>query len=257
MSSEHIVTAYDEELTHLNEMVVRMGGLAEAALAGAIQAIVKRDSVLAARIIEGDAVVDDLEHQINEDAIRLLALRQPMATDLREIIAALKISSDLERIADYATNVAKRTLALVDLPPVKPVHVVPRMSKLAQSMITDVLDAYIERDADKAVRVWERDEELDEIYTSLLRELLTYMMEDPRSIGACSHLLFIAKNIERVGDHATNVAENIYYLVHGSPLLRRRPKGETDDIVPILKAPAARRKTPKGAAKGRAKRRSR
>ncbi|MGI9388108.1 MAG: phosphate signaling complex protein PhoU [Methyloligellaceae bacterium] len=228
MSTDHIVKAYDEELNHLIEIIARMGGLAETQLAGAIRSVVTRDSELAARTVEGDAKVDDLEHEVDTFVVRLLALRQPMASDLRELIAALKISSDLERIADYATNVAKRTIALVQSAPVKPAHALPRMAKLTQSMIKDVLDAYVQHDADKAIEVWERDEEVDEMYMSLFRELLTYMMEDPRQITPCAHLLFIAKNIERVGDHATNIAENVHFLVHGEPLLQSRPKGDDE-----------------------------
>ena len=230
MTSEHIVKAYDEELQHLNDIIARMGGLAEVQLADAIESVVKRDSELAARTIEADSRVDALEHEVDAFVVRMLALRQPMAADLRNIIAALKISSDLERIADYATNVAKRAMALSEMPPVPPVHAVSRMCRLTQDMIREVLDAFIEQDADKALRVWNSDEEVDEMYTSLFRELLTYMMEDPRSIGPCTHLLFIAKNIERIGDHSTNVAENIYFLVHGKPLLEDRPKGESSDI---------------------------
>jgi phosphate transport system protein len=159
-------------------------------------------------------------------AVRLLALRQPMARDLREIVAALRIASDIERVCDYAANVAKRSIVLNQSPPVKPVYALPRMVKFAQKLITDVIDAYVERDADKAVEVWMRDEELDEMYSSLFRELLTYMMEDSRNITASTHLLFMAKNIERVGDHATNIAETVYYLVHGTPLNQARPKAD-------------------------------
>jgi len=245
MAPRHIVKAYDEELRRLNEIITRMGGLCEAQLADAIEAVIKRDSELAARTIEADSKVDNLEHEVDAFVVRLLALRQPMASDLREIVAALKISSDLERIADYATNVAKRAMALLQSPPVQPAHVVPRMAQLAQSMIKDVLDAYSVRDADKAIEVWERDEELDEMYTSLFRELLTYMMEDPRSIGPCTHLLFVAKNIERIGDHATNVAENIYFLVHGEPLLQARPKGETDALE-VFEFEQAKKRKPSG-----------
>ena len=147
--------------------------------------------------------------------VRLLALRQPMAIDLRQIVAALKISSDLERIGDYAANVAKRAIALSQMPPLKPLFAIPRMARLVQQSIKDVLDAYTEADAVKAVQVWQRDEEVDEMYTSLFRELLTYMMEDQRNISASIHLLFIAKNVERMGDHATNIAETIHFIVHG------------------------------------------
>jgi phosphate transport system protein len=149
-----------------------------------------------------------------------------MARDLREILSALKIAADLERICDYAANVAKRAIALNVLPPAKPVYALPRMARFAQGLIKDVLDAFIARDADKALAVWVRDEELDEMYSGLFRELLTYMMEDPRNITPCTHLLFMAKNIERIGDHATNIAEYVWFLVHGTPLDQTRPKGD-------------------------------
>src|SRR5579875_1053467 len=213
MSSEHIIRSYDEELAKLSRTIVEMGGRAESQLALAIEAVTTRDSELAARVVEGDAAVDQLERDLDNLAIRLLALRQPMARDL-------------ERMCDYAANIAKRSIALNRTPPIQPVGALPRMARLAQLMVKDVLDAYVAHDADKAIAVWMRDEELDEMYSSLFRELLTYMMEDPRNISASTHLLFMAKNIERIGDHATNIAENVYYLVHGTPLSETRPKGD-------------------------------
>ncbi len=230
MAAEHIIKSYDEELERLNNMIVEMGGLAESQLATAIEVVIERDSDRAIRVVEGDARVDQLERDIDNLAIRLLALRQPMARDLREIVAALKIASDLERICDYAANVAKRSIALAQAAPIQPVHALPRMTRLALLLIKDVIDAYVARDADKAFAVWVRDEELDEMYASFFRVLLTYMMEDPRNIGPCTHLLFIAKNIERIGDHATNIAENVYYLVHGIPLEQARPKGDRSSL---------------------------
>jgi phosphate transport system protein len=230
MAAEHIIKSYDEELGRLNKTIVEMGGLAESQLAAAIEAVAKRDSELAAEVVAGDAKVDELEREADNLAVRILALRQPMARDLREIFAALKISSDLERICDYAANVAKRSIALAQTPPIQPVHALPRMANLALRQVKDVIDSYIERDADKAMLVWRRDEELDEMYSSLFREFLTYMMEDPRNIGPCTHLLFMAKNIERIGDHATNIAENLYYLVHGTPLTEIRPKGDKSSL---------------------------
>ncbi len=229
MASEHIVSSFDEELNELKNKVSEMGGLAEAQLVNALEAMQRRDTELATRTIEADARVDEMEREIDAFVVQLLALRQPMASDLREIIVALKISSDLERIADYATNVAKRTVTLAQSPQVRPAHAIPRMVRLALSMIYEVLDSYSDRDTQKAIAVWRRDEELDEMYISLFRELLTYMMEDARSISSCTHLLFIAKNIERVGDHATNIAESIYYLVEGRPLLQSRPKGGDEE----------------------------
>jgi phosphate transport system protein len=230
MAAEHIIKSYDEELGRLNNLIVEMGGLAENQLSSSIDAVAKRDSELAARVVEGDAKVDELERELDNLAIRLLALRQPMARDLRQIFAALKIGSDLERICDYAANVAKRSIALAQTPPIQPVHALPRMGALALALVRDVIDAYVERDADKALSVWRRDEELDEMYSSLFREFLTYMMEDPRNIGPCTHLLFMAKNIERIGDHATNIAENLYYMVRGTPLTEARPKGDKSSL---------------------------
>ncbi|MCY4065624.1 MAG: phosphate signaling complex protein PhoU [Rhodospirillaceae bacterium] len=229
MASEHIVSAFDQELNELKNKVSEMGGLAESQLVNALEAMQRRDTDLASRTIESDARVDEMEHEIDAFVVQLLALRQPVESDLREIIVALKISSDLERIADYATNVAKRTMTLAQSPQVRPAHAIPRMGRLAISMIFDVLDSYSDRDTQKAIAVWRRDEELDEMYVSLFRELLTYMMEDARRISSCTHLLFIAKNIERVGDHATNIAESIYYLVEGRPLLQSRPKGGDEE----------------------------
>jgi phosphate transport system protein len=224
MPSEHIIKSYDEELRRLGNLITEMGGMAESQLASAIEAVAERDPDLAAAVVEGDARADQLEREVDAAVVRLLALRQPMARDLREILAALRISTDLERMCDYAANVAKRSIALAAAPPVRPVYALPRMAKLAQALTHDVLDAYVARDADKALAVWKRDEELDEMYSGLFRELLTYMMEDPRSITASAHLLFMAKNIERIGDHATNIAETIYFLVHGVPLNQDRPK---------------------------------
>jgi len=229
MTSDHIIKSYDEELRRLNNTIMQMGGLAEGQLAAAIEAVMKRDSALAARVVEGDAQVDRLEQDVDGLVVRLLALRQPMARDLREILAALRIASDLERICDYAANVAKRSIVLNQSPPVRPVYTLPRMVKLAQALTKDVLDSYVARDADKALIVWARDEELDEMYSSLFRELLTYMMEDPRNITACTHLLFMAKNVERIGDHATNIAETVYFLVNGTPLTQARPKRDSSN----------------------------
>jgi phosphate transport system protein len=231
--AEHVAKGYDEELQRLSNTITEMGGLAESQLEAAITAVVERDSELAARVVETDVTVDRLQHDLDNLALRLLALRQPVARDLREIFAALKIASDLERICDYAANVAKRSIALDQSPPVRPVHSLPRMARVAQLLVKDVIDAYVARDADKAYDVWIRDEELDEMYSSLFRELLTYMMEDPRNIGPSSHLLFMAKNIERIGDHATNIAEDLYYLVHGTPLTAERPKGDRSSLAVV------------------------
>jgi phosphate transport system protein len=225
-AKDHIVKSFDEEIRKLNNYITHMGGLAESQLQAAIETLVKRDADTASRIIQDDSKIDEQENLISQQVVRLLALRQPMAIDLRQIVAALKISSDLERIGDYATNIAKRSIALAQLPPLKPLFAIPRMARLVQQNIKDVLDAYTEADAVKAIQVWQRDEEVDEMYTSLFRELLTYMMEDQRNISASIHLLFIAKNVERMGDHATNVAETIHFIVHGHDIAAARPKGD-------------------------------
>jgi len=230
MVSEHIIKSYDQELQRLDNIIAEMGGMAESQLAAGIEAVAKRDSELAARVVKSDSRVDELEREVESLVVRLLALRQPLARDLRQIVAGLKIASDLERIADYAANVAKRAIALNQTPAVKPVSGIPRMGRLGSGMIKDVLDAFVERDAEKALAVWLRDEEMDDLYTSLFRELLTYMIEDPRNITACTHLLFMAKNLERIGDHATNIAETLYFLVHGTPLAQVRPKRDRTSL---------------------------
>lgn len=226
MAQEHTVKSYDEELNQLRSMISRMGGLAEAQLMGAIEALIERDAEKAQRIVAADRSLDILELETETQAIQMIALRSPMAGDLREIVAALKISSALERIADYAKNVAKRSIVLNQSEPVKPAVLIPKMADLAKIMLKDVLDAYIDRDSRKALMVWESDKGIDELYNSLFRELLTYMMENPRLITPCTHILFIAKNIERIGDHVTNIAEIIYYQVEGENLDINRPKGD-------------------------------
>lgn len=226
MSSEHIVKSFDEELKQLSQMVAQMGGLAESQLQAAIEALVARDAEGAARVVKSDLRIDQLERQIGNQTIRMLALRQPMAQDLRQVVAALKISSDIERIGDYAANVAKRAIALTQSPPMRPVGAIARMGRLVQQIIKDTLDAYSDNNAEKAIAAWKRDQEVDDMYNSLFRELLTYMMEDPRNIGPSTHLMFIAKNIERIGDHATNVAEIIHFLVRGEDITEARPKSD-------------------------------
>lgn len=230
----HIVSSFDEELTRLNNIISQMGGLAESQLISAIRSIVKRDSELAEKVILSDQRIDVLEQEVQDFAVRLLALRQPMADDLRQVVTALKLSNDLERIGDLAKNIAKRAQVLNQIPPIRPVQVIPNMGKLAQEIIKDVLDAYIEGDAEKAERVWARDQEVDDMYNSLFRELLTYMMEDPRNITASTHMLFIAKNIERIGDHATNIAETIYYRIKGEDLPAiDRPKNDAANFAVV------------------------
>lgn len=225
MDKEHIVHSYDSELNQLQNMIAEMGGLAEMQLARAIAALVKYDSEAANDIVEKDRRIDELEDAIDDLAVRLIAKRQPMANDLRTIITGLKVSANLERIGDYAKNIAKRTVTISSATGLRgPIATIARMAALVQSMIKNVLDAYIAHDADKADDVRARDQEVDQIHSGLFRELLTYMMEDPRNITPCTHLLFIAKNIERVGDHVTSVAEQIHYMVHGELPLGERPK---------------------------------
>ena len=224
--SEHTVKAFTEQLESLAAAVSQMGGLAEAQLANAIEAIGRRDTALAESAVGGDKEVDALQQQIEERALRLLALRQPMAVDLRETLAAIKIASELERIGDLAKNIAKRAIVLNKEQPIRLTQSLARMGRAALSQLKLVLDAYSNRDSSGAETVWRQDGEIDEIYNSLFRELLTYMMEDPRTIGMCTHLLFVAKNIERTGDHATNIAEVVYHMVTGAHLALERPKAD-------------------------------
>ena len=228
--TEHTVKSFGEQLEALSALVAQMGGLAEAQLAAAIEAIARRDSTAAERAVGGDKRIDEIQQEIEERALKLLALRQPMAVDLRETLAAIKTAAELERIGDLAKNIAKRALVLNREPPIRLTQSLARMGKAAQNQLKQVLDAFSNRNAEEAEAVWNRDGEIDEIYNSLFRELLTYMMEDPRNIGVCAHLLFCAKNIERMGDHATNVAENVYYLVTGSKLLAERVKADTTSL---------------------------
>ncbi len=224
---DHTVTAYDDELASLKQLVAQMGGLAEEQLAKAIDAIAKRDVRLADAVIVGDERIDELERQIEEKAIVTIAKRKPMAQDLRQIIVTIRIASDLERIGDLAKNTAKRTHAISDEMPRKLVAGLTRMGKLAQEQLKNVLDSYAQGNAEKAMQVWRSDEDIDALYNSIFRELLTYMMEDPRMIGPCAHLLFGTKNMERIGDHTTNIAENIYFLVHGKMIAEERPKKDS------------------------------
>jgi phosphate transport system protein len=224
---DHIVKSYDQELQTLDKKVAQMGGLVERLLGQAFDALEKRDPQLAEATSASDAAVDALERELQEQTILMIAKRQPMAHDLRQVMTALKIAGDLERTGDLAKNIAKRALAVSGENHPKPLMTgLKHMVELAMSQLKDVLDSYAERDPEKAVAVWRRDERIDAMYNSLFRELLTYMMEDPRNIGVCTHLLFAAKNIERIGDHTTNIAENIYYLVHGVALADDRPKGD-------------------------------
>lgn len=229
----HIVKSFDEELARLSNLISRMGGLAETQLEQSIEALQKRDSSLAEAAIEHDLKIDELHMEVDEMAIRLLALRQPMAADLRHIVTGLKVAPIVERIGDYAKNVAKRAIAINQMPPVKPLFTIPRMGRMVRTMIKDVLDAFATNDVAKAREVWERDAEVDDMYDSLFRELLTYMMEDARNITPCTHLLFVARNIERIGDLATNIAELIHYQVEGEILDEDRPKTDRASVTVV------------------------
>ena len=224
--NEHIVKSYEDELNTLTAECARMGGLTEAQVGDGIDAVVRRDSTLAEAVVARDERLDVLEADIERKAIRLIALRQPMANDLRKTVAAMKIAMNLERCGDLAKNIAKRTLVLTEAEPMSPLtRSIERMGKLVLGRLKDVLDAYTASDLDRALAVWSRDDEVDEHYNSLFRELLTYMMGDPRTITACAHMLFVAKNLERIGDHATNIAEIIHYEITGAETIgSARPK---------------------------------
>jgi phosphate transport system protein len=237
--ADHTVKAFTEQLDSLSAGVAQMGGLAETQLADAIEAIAKRDTGRAEQTIGGDKRIDQLQQAIEDQALKLLALRQPMAVDLRETLAAIKIASELERIGDLAKNIAKRAIVLNREPPIRLTASLGRMGRASLGQLKLVLDAYSDRDAGGAETVWRQDGEIDEIYNSLFRELLTYMMEDPRTIGLCTHLLFVAKNIERTGDHATNIAEVVYHMVTGGHLANERPKADTtsETTIPFASRP--------------------
>jgi len=233
--ADHTVKAFTEQLEALASSVAQMGGLAESQLADAVDAIARRDTVRAEAVVGGDRRVDELQQQIEEQALKLLALRQPMAVDLRETLAAIKIAGELERIGDLAKNIAKRAIVLNREPPIRLTQSLARMGGQTLAQLKLVLDSYSDRDAESAEMVWRQDGDIDEMYNSLFRELLTYMMEDPRTIGLCTHLLFIAKNIERAGDHCTNIAEVVYHMVTGGHLAIDRPKGDVTSSVKVEK----------------------
>jgi phosphate transport system protein len=226
-AAEHIVKSYEQELNKLRALISDMGGMVESQVALASQAVIEQDGAAASSAVEADPKVDALEREVEQFVIRLLALRQPMAQDLRLIVASLKITGDLERIGDYAANVAKRSLVLHQFTLPLSLAGLANMSRMVQENLKAVIDATGDGDADKAMDVWRSDQAIDDMYNALFRELVTYMMEDPRNITPCTHLLFVAKNLERIGDHATNIAENLYYAVKGEPLGTARPKGDT------------------------------
>src|SRR4249919_2598232 len=227
---DHIVRGVDEEQQRLVGELLRMGEIAAAQLEASLDVVQRRDDKAAERIVGNDEAIDLLEHEISRDVMRL-ALRGPLARDLREILAALRIAADIERIGDYAANVAKRSMALNLAPPLPHTRGLHALGELAVQQVRDVLVAYRDNDADAAHRVRERDAELDAQYTGLFRELLTYMMEDARSITPCTHLLFMAKNIERVGDHVTNIAENVWFRVRGDEVLSPRERRDATHAI--------------------------
>ncbi len=233
--NEHISSAYDRDLEQLQTLVIKMGGLVEAAILSSAEALAKRDVELAEQVRAGDKSIDALEMQINEEAARIIALRAPVSKDLRSILTTLRIAASLERVGDYAKNIAKRTSTLVDIPAIQGADTaLRRMSKEVQVMLKDALDAYLRRDAVLSEEVRQRDLEVDQMYNALFREFLTFMMEDPRNITACMHLHFMAKNVERMGDLVTNMAEQVIYLSTGEMPDESRPK---DDQTAFVSAP--------------------
>lgn len=217
--ADHIVQGYDEDLNTLTSALSQMGGQVESMIVDAVRAIKKRDSNLAKEVIERDTIVNALQEQIDADALRMLALRHPMAADLRRVVGAIRAANDLERIGDLAEGIARRAMTINQSEKLDLSSGVARMGKLVKAQLKSALDALLNEDADQAVDVWLQDQDVDALYASLFRELLTYMMEDHRNIQACTGLLFVAKNLERVGDHATNIAEIVYFSVHGRSLV--------------------------------------
>jgi phosphate transport system protein len=224
---DHTAKAFDADLQEITRKVAEMGGLAERQIADAMQALTERDTDLAERVIATDPTIDAMQHDVEDKAILTIARRQPMAVDLREIVGAMRVANDLERIGDHAKHIGKRVVALdLDLHPQRLIRGVEHMASLVLALLKQVLDAYASRDLTTALAVWNGDEEVDALCTALYRELLTYMMEDPRNITFCMHLMFCAKDIERIGDHATNIAETVYYMIEGRPIADQRPKGD-------------------------------
>jgi phosphate transport system protein len=233
--TDHTTKAFDSDLQEIMRKVAEMGGLAEKQIADAVQALLERDAELAGYVIATDPTVDAMQQDIEEKAILTIARRQPMAVDLREIVGAMRVCNDLERIGDHAKHIGKRVVALGgDLYPQTLIRGVEHMAELVLAQIKQVLDAYASRNLQGALAVWKGDEEVDALCTSLFRELLTYMMEDPRNITFCMHLMFCAKDIERMGDHATNIAETVYFMIEGRPITDQRPKGDTTSFPSAL-----------------------
>ena len=232
--TEHTAKAFDVDLQELDRMVAEMGGLAEKQIAESVSALTKRDVERARRVVAADERIDALQAEIEDKAVLTIARRQPMAVDLRQVVGALRVANDLERIGDLAKNIGKRVALTGDFYPVKLIRGVEHMAALVLAQLKEVLDAYAAHDLDKALAVWRGDEEVDALCTSLFRELITYMMEDPRNITFCIHLMFCAKNIERMGDHATNIAETVHFMIEGRPMTDQRPKGDTTTIAALV-----------------------
>jgi phosphate transport system protein len=222
----HTLKAFDQDIDRLRALISQMGGLAEHAIGEAMRCLVQRDTEGALRVVENDKKLDALEVETERRAVQLIALRAPMAGDLRDVVAALKISGVVERIGDYARNIAKRVPQFESAGKIEPLALLPEMARIATGMVHDVLDAFIQRDADAAVRVCQRDDAVDDFYDSIFRTLLTHMMENPQSIGQATHLLFVAKHLERIGDHATNIAEMVYFAATGQHMAERN-RGES------------------------------
>ena len=232
MNDQHIASAYDRDLDAIQAMIIKMGGLVEAAIIDGTKSLETRDVELAEKVRAGDKAIDDLEERINEEAARTIALRAPVSKDLRIILSVLKLAASLERVGDYAKNIAKRTSVLAEMRPITGSDAtLRRMGREVQLMLKDTLDAFIARDAKLAEDVLMRDQDVDQMYNALFREFLTHMMEDPRNITACMHLHFIAKNVERMGDLVTNMAEQVVYLTTGSMPEESRPKGDHTSYV--------------------------
>ncbi|PZQ61251.1 MAG: phosphate transport system regulatory protein PhoU [Sphingomonas taxi] len=220
-TQEHTVKAFDQDIGQLRGLISQMGGLAESAIAEAMVALQRGDATRAARIAADDKRIDAIEAEVERTAVRIIALRAPMADDLREVVAAMKIASVLERIGDYAKNIARRVPQIESEHRIEPISILPAMGRMAAAMVHDVLNAFAARNPDAALAVCESDNALDDFYDSIFRTLVTYMVENPKTIGQCAHLLFIAKNLERIGDHATNVAEMVYFAATGTRLVER------------------------------------
>ncbi|MEN8873466.1 MAG: phosphate signaling complex protein PhoU [Pacificibacter sp.] len=226
-NEKHIASVFDRDLEAIQALIMKMGGMVEANITSAAQALEERDTELAEKVRAADKPIDALEEEINEEAARVIALRSPIAGDLRTVLTVMKIAGNLERCGDYAKNLAKRTGVLADMQPIDGAGAsIRRMAREVEEMLKLALDAYIQRDAEMAEQVRQRDLDVDQMYNALFREFLTYMMEDPRNISACMHLHFIAKNIERMGDHATSIAEQVIYLVTGDLPEESRPKAD-------------------------------